>query len=203
MDLAPYDAQQTNIDTAWANAKSQIANQRTQLGTQYGGTFDSGGHFSIDNASPYGAVQSLRNNQGLDLANNAESQHSRGLGTPGYGLAGQREQLMQYGDRQQQFDLLNQAQQSYLGTVSNEQSAKTQHDLSTTSLGIDKANQLAAEEAWDPAASPAVPGSATAPIPGIGTSTSSYLPASVIAAAAAKSGKSVKGKPGNSGIHAM
>lgn len=203
MDLAPYDAQQGNIDAAWNAAKSQITQQRTQLGTQYGGSFDASGNFSIDNTAQYGATQALRMNQGLDLVNNDESQHGRNIGTSGYGLAGQRENLMRYGQRQQQFDLLNQAQNSYAGTVTDDTNAKITHDTATTSLGIQKAAELAAENAWQPAPSPGIPGAPTTPQAGIGLSSSAYLPPATVAAAAAKSKAAVKGKVGNSGIHSM
>lgn len=203
MDVAPYTAQQSNIDAAWEAAKNQIAQQRTQLGLQYGGSFDSGGHFSIDNTSQYGATQNLRNTQGNDLNSNAEQESERGIGTPGYGLAGQRESLMRYGQGQQQFDLLNQAQNSYMNTATAATDAQLQHDTATTSLGIQKAGELALENSWTPAPTPPVPGMPTSPIPGIGNSTSSYLSPLTVAQAAAKSKAPKVGTPFNSGVHAM
>lgn len=203
MDLAPYDAQQGNIEAAWQAANSQVNQQRTNLGTQYGGTFDAGGNFSIDNTSQYGAVQNLRMNQGLDLTQNADDQNTRGIGMSGFGLAGQKENLMRFNDRQQQFGLLNQAQSAYTQTASDLQNAKLTHDSATTSLGIDKANELALENSWIPAPTPGVPGAPTSPIPGVGNSQTSYLPPSILAAAAAKSKTAKVGQTGNSGIHGM
>lgn len=203
MDVAPYNAQQANINSAWDNAKTQIKTQRDALGTQYGGTFDPSGRFNIDNTSQFGATQSLRMNQGLSLVNNDASEATRGIGKSGFGLAGQQENLMRYGQGQQQFDLLNQAQNAYMGTVANDQNAETAHASDSTTLGISKAGQLALENSWQPAPSSPVPGMPTSPIPGVGNSSSSYLPPSILASAANKSKAPKIGQSFNSGVHAM
>lgn len=148
---ASYGANQAAIDSAWTNATNQINAQRSNLNTQYGGSLDAQGNFQIDNSNPYGAVQQLRLNQGLDLNSNASSQFARGLGQAGFGLAGQQESLMRAGDRASQFSLLNQAQQGYTGLAGQQSAADSTHSLATTANGIDAANNAALNDDFTPA----------------------------------------------------